>query len=398
MPSELLIQNVLPAGGKPVDILSVDGTIAAVGPGLTASAPDATVLDAENRLLLPGLVDAHAHVDKILLGLPWFAHTTGRSLIEMVAQERQARFDLNIDFREQAAKQLRLSIAAGTTHIRTGVDVDTQGKLRAFEGVMQAKEDFKDAISMQVIAFPQSGMLIRPGTVELMEEALKAGADAVGGLDPSVIDRNPVEHINVVFALAEKYDKDIDFHLHEPGELGAFSVELIAERTKAIGWQGRVAIGHAFCLGDIDDAQLGRITEQLAENKIAIASNGPGGGRPSPPVARLRQAGVIVCCGTDGIRDTWAPMNMPDMLLRAYLVAWRNGLTADEGLEMALDVATYGGAAAMGLTDYGLTPGSAADFVVVDGEVPAEVVIERPPRWLVVKGGKVVAKKGACLV
>jgi cytosine/creatinine deaminase len=398
MTQELLIKNVRPHGGKRVDVLAVDGKIGAVEPGVSATSPTATAIDGANRMLLPGLVDAHAHLDKNLLGLPWFHHAPGRTLVDMVAEERQARKDLDINFQEQAARQLRIAIAAGTTHIRSGVDVDTDGKLAAFEGVAAAREDFKDAVSIQIVAFPQSGILTRPGTVELMEAALKSGADAVGGIDPSAIDRNPVEHINVVFKLAEKYDKDVDVHLHEPGELGAFSIELIAERTKVIGWQGRVAIGHSFCLGDVDDAYLGRLIDLLVENQIAIASNGPGGGRPSPPVPRLRQAGVVVCCGVDGVRDTWAPMNMPDMLLRAYIVAWRNGMTSDEGLEAALDVATYGGARALRYADYGLRPDCAADFMVIDGEVPAEVVVERPARWLVVKGGRVVAREGTCLV
>ena len=398
MPQELLVKNVRPPGGATVDVLVVDGKIRAVERGVAASSPDATVVDGGDRLLLPGLVDAHAHLDKNLLGLPWYPHRAGRGLVEMIAEERRARIELNINFREQTARQLRIAVAAGTTHMRSGVDIDTDGKLGGLEGVAAAREDFKRAIAIQLVAFPQSGMLTRPGTVELMEEALKNGADVVGGMDPSLIDRDPVEHVNVVFKLAERYDKDIDFHLHELGELGAFSIELIAERTKAIGWQGRVAIGHALCLGDVEEAYLGRLIDLLVENKIAIASNGPGGGRPSPPVAKLRQAGVIVCCGVDGVRDSWAPMNMPDMLLRAYIVAYRNGMTSDEGLDAALDVATFGGAAAMRIPDYGVSAGCDADFVVVDGEVPAEVVIERPARFLVVKSGRVVAREGTCLI
>jgi cytosine/adenosine deaminase-related metal-dependent hydrolase len=182
------------------------------------------------------------------------------------------------------------------------------------------------------------------------------------------------------------------------GELGAYSIELIAERVKAIGWQGRVLIGHAFCLGDLDEGYVDRLIDVLLDAKIVILSNGPGGGQKSPPVKKLHQAGVVVACGVDGVRDTWAPMNMPDMLMRTYVVAHRNGLSADEDLQLALDVSTYGGAAALRLTDYGLTPGCAADFFLVDGETPPQAVIERPARWLVVKGGRIVARAGACLV
>jgi cytosine/adenosine deaminase-related metal-dependent hydrolase len=141
-----------------------------------------------------------------------------------------------------------------------------------------------------------------------------------------------------------------------------------------------------------------RLIELLLEAKIVILSNGPGGGQKSPPVKMLRQAGVVVACGVDGVRDTWAPMNMPDMLMRTYVVAHRNGLSADEDLQLALDIATYGGAEALRLPEYGLEPGCAADFLLVEGETLPQVIIERPARWLVVKGGRIVAREGECLV
>ncbi len=393
MTATLLVTNVRPPHGNTIDLLVGDGRIQSAGPGLSAPA-DATVVDAENRLLLPGLVDAHAHLDKNLLGLPWYRHEAGRSLQDMIAQERVARRELRIDVGKQAAAQIRREIAAGTTHIRTGVDVDTDGRLRAVEGVLQAKQDFASAITLQIVAFPQSGMVVRPGTVELMEEALRSGADVVGGIDPSLIDRDPVEHVDSVFRLAERYDRDIDVHLHEPGELGAFAIELIVERTRALGWQGRVVIGHAFCLGDLPDPYLGHLIDQLAEQRIAIASNGASGMTPYPPVKRLREQGVVVCSGLDGVRDTWGPMNGPDMLLRAYILAFRNGLTADDELELVLEIATSGGAAALRAADYGLSAGCRADFVVLDGENQVEALVERPPRWLVVNQGRIVARQG----
>jgi cytosine/adenosine deaminase-related metal-dependent hydrolase len=233
-------------------------------------------------------------------------------------------------------------------------------------------------------------MHIRPGTVELMAEALDNGAEVVGGLDPSAIDRDPKRHLNVIFELAEKHDADIDIHLHEPGDLGAFSIELIAERTKTLGWQGRVVISHALCLGGVEEEYLARLIDLLLENDIAIMSHGPSGLRPVPSIKRLREAGVRMCAGNDGIRDAWGPLNMPDMLLRAFLMAYRNNLRRDDEIEMVLDIITHGGARVMGETAYGLAPGNTADLVIVDGETHVEAVIERPPRWLVVKNGQLV--------
>ena len=398
MVGELVIKDVRTIGGGLADVAVRDGHIAALGAGLAPATPDAQVIAAGGRLLFPGFVDAHTHMDKTLLGLGWYRNEVGPTLLEKIENERALRRERGIDAYQQSTRQARLAIAAGTTHIRTFVDIDTEVGLRGLEGVLRTRDDFRDALTLQVVAFPQSGLLVRPGTVDLLAAALKTGAGVVGGLDPSAIDRDPAGHLDAVFGLAEKYDADVDIHLHEPGELGAFSIELIAEHTKALGWQGRVVISHALCLGGVDEAYLGQLIELLLTNDIAIMSHGPSGLRPAPSVKRLREAGIRMCTGNDGIRDAWGPLNMPDMLLRTFLVAYRNNLRRDDEIELVLDIATHGGGRVLGDGAYGLTPGSRADFVLVDGETHVEAVIERPRRWLVVKGGRIVARDGACLV
>jgi cytosine/adenosine deaminase-related metal-dependent hydrolase len=398
MATELLIRdaNIMHTGRT--DLLVRDGQFAAIGPALAATAPDAEVIDAGGSLLFPGFVDAHAHLDKTLYGLGWYRNEVGPALLDKIENERAVRRERNIDPYEQSSRMARLAIATGTTHIRTFVDIDTEIGLRGFEGVMRMRDDLRDALTLQIVAFPQSGMLVRPGTVELMESALREGADLVGGLDPSAIDRDPARHLDVIFALAERYDRDIDIHLHEPGDLGAFAIELIAERTKALGWQGRVVISHALCLGGVEEPYLARLIDLLLENDIAIMSHGPSGLRPVPAVKRLRDAGIRMCTGNDGIRDAWGPLNMPDMLLRTFIIAYRNNLRRDDEIEMVLDIATHGGAQVMGDVAYGLTPGCRADFVLLPGETHVEAVIERPQHRLVVKSGRIVARDGVCFI
>lgn len=393
--TSLLLTNVRLPGGQRTAIEIRDGRIAAIRAEATADGTQ--VIDGGNALVLPGLVEAHTHLDKTLLGMPWYRNDVGPRLIDKIDNERLQKKKLGIDPARQSARQVVLSLSKGSTHIRSHVDVDTEGGLAAIEGVMATRERYRDVCDLQIVAFPQSGLLVRPGTLELMEAAMRAGADVVGGLDPCSIDRDPRAHVDAVFALAQKSGKGVDIHLHEPGELGGFSMELIIERTRALGMQGQVVISHAFCLGMPEAGYVAQLVEQLAEARIAIMTHGAPY-RPVPNVKQLYAAGVTVCCGSDGIRDTWGPYGNADMLERAMIVGLRNNLRRDDEVELALDVVTYGSAKAIGLADYGLQAGAWADLVLVDAETPAEAVAARPPRKLVLKRGRVVARDGKALV
>lgn len=399
MSTSWLIRNVQSMGqAEAVDVVVRDGTIDAIGPDAGADAANLEIIDGGGRLIFPGLVDAHTHMDKTLMGLGWRRHEAGPNLLDLIENERRVRREEGIDSHQQSMRHARAAIATGTTHIRTHVDIDTEIGLKGFEGVRRTQAELADALTMQLVAFPQSGMLVRPGTVDLLEDALRNGAEVMGGLDPSTIDRDPVRHLDTVFGLAEKYDVDVDIHLHEPGELGAFSIELIAERTKALGYQGRVVISHAFALGGVDETRFGRLVELLLENDIAIMTHGPGGHRSIPNIKELAARGVRLCTGNDGIRDSWGPLNTPDMLERVFIVIYRNNLRRDEDIENVLRVATEGGAGVMKADGYGLREGADADLVLVDGETHVEAVISRPARHLVMKRGRVVARDGEVLV
>lgn len=393
-----IIRNVRPLGAPESDIVIRDGVIEAIGPGAGEGVASAEVIDGEGQLVFPGLIDAHGHMDKTLMGLSWHRNEVGPTLLDMIENERRVRREENIDFHEQSMRHARAAIAVGTTHIRTHVDVDTEIGLAAIHGVRQTQAAMKDALDIQIVAFPQSGMLIRPGTVELLEAALQAGAELIGGLDPCAIDRDPARHLDVIFGLAQKYDVDIDIHVHEPGELGAFSIDLIVERTRVLGYQGRVVISHAFALGGVDEDRLAGLVEKIVENDIVIMSHGPGGHRVIPNIKKLRAAGVRLISGNDGIQDAWNPLQRPDMLERAYIMAYRNNLRRDDDIEDVIDIVTHGNASVLGAAAYGLCEGGAADLVLVDAETHVAAVVHRPPRWLVIKRGRITARNGKCLV
>jgi cytosine/creatinine deaminase len=391
MVADLLVRDVRPLGGDPTDILILEGRIVGGSPP-----PGVPVLDAGGRIALPGLVEAHTHLDKSLLGLPWYRNEVGPRLIDRIENERHVRQTLPIDPRRQSELHARLSVSHGSTYIRSHVDVDTDCGIAGIEGVMATREALAGIVDIDLVAFPQSGMLVRPGTVELLEQALRLGAETVGGLDPCAIDRDPKGHLDTVFGLAERFGRGVDIHLHEPGEMGAFSMELIIERTVALGMQGKVIISHAFCLGMPDAAVVDPLIAALAEARIAIMTTASAS-RTVPPLQRLVRAGVVVCAGSDGIHDTWGPYGNGDMLERAMFVGQRYNLRRDDELTLALDVVTTGGARALGLEDYGLTEGCHGDLVLVEAETVAEAVAQRPGRRTVVKRGRVVAVDGMSL-
>jgi cytosine/adenosine deaminase-related metal-dependent hydrolase len=388
----LLLTGVRPLGGPARDLLVAGGRIAQVGEGLAAP-EGAAVVDGQGQLALPGLVDAHAHLDKTLWGLPWRPHTAGEGLAALIDNEHRGRAELRrrgVTVAQRAAGLLDTYVAAGTSHIRSHVDVDTVAGLDSLEGVMEARDAFADRVTIELVAFPQSGLLVRPGTAELLEAAVRAGADLVGGLDPAGFDQRPVEHLDTIFATAGRHGCGLDIHLHDGGELGAFTIDLILERTRALGLAGRVTISHAFALAEVPEPRRQRLVEGLADQRVSLATVAPGN-RPPLPLASLHAAGVAVGLGCDGIRDLWSPWGDGDMLGRAALLAWRAGARRDQDLAGALELATAGGARVLGLDGHGLEPGCWADLTLVPAATVGEAVVAHPPRSLVLKRGRVVA-------
>ncbi|MCF1744317.1 amidohydrolase family protein [Paradevosia shaoguanensis] len=392
---DLLLKNVRPLGGATTDILIRDGRIAQTGS--LAAQPGIAVEDGGNAIAWPGLIDAHTHIDKTTWGMGWHENNREATLRSRIDFERENRLAIGLDPHRQSMRHAIGLAAHGATHIRSHVDIDTTHGLRLVEGVQETREKLKGIIDIEIVAFPQSGVVCMPGTVELLDEALSNGCEVLGGLDPCGIDRDPKGQLDVLFQLALKHGVDIDIHLHEAGELGAFSMELIFERVRANGMQGHFAISHAFCLGMNDYLRVGKLMEQIAELDIAILTTGA----PSatvPSVKRLKEHGIRIGAGCDGIRDTWGPWGQPDMIDRARIIGMKNGVRSDDDLKFMLEIVSQGGAEVMHLDGYGLDIGDHADFTLLAGETPANAVVEITPPPLVVKGGQVVARNGVCII
>ncbi|WP_186103950.1 amidohydrolase family protein [Burkholderia gladioli] len=390
--TSLLIRDIRTLDGARADILIMGSRIAAIGPALVPP-PGCAIEDGARRLALPGLVEGHTHLDKTHWGLPWFRNEVGPRLVDRIEFERRWRAEQGHHAGRQSLALARAFLAAGTTRLRTHVDIDTEAGLKHLEGVLATREAMRGRQEIQIVAFPQSGVLARPGTEALLDAALGAGADLVGGLDPCAIEGDPVAAVDLMFRLAERHGSGIDLHLHERGEMGAASLGLVLDRTAALGMRGRVAISHGFCLGGVEPRVRDALLARMAALDVPIVTSAP----PDievPSVAACRAAGVTVVGGNDGIRDTWTPYGRPDMLERAMLIGMRNNFRRDDELAVALDCVTDSAARGCGFGDYGLAPGARADLVLVEAAGAAEAVVARPPRRLVVASGAIVARDG----
>lgn len=298
----------LPDGSKH-DIEVSGGRIVALLP-----ASDTGDLDLKGALVLPPLVDGHIHLDKTLLGLPWIPNqAAGNQVADRIEAERKVRAARTVPESETGANLVRQIVASGTLHMRSHVDIDNQLGLRNLREILKVRDRFAGLVTIQIVAFPQSGILRSPGTADLLAAAIAEGADLLGGLDPVGIDGDLDGHLDPLFAIAEQRGCGIDIHLHDGGEGGLAQIEAIARRTKAAGLQGKVAISHAFALGSVSAASAARTADLLADTGVAIMSHGPGGAA-IPPLKLLREHGVRVFGGSDNIRDAWSPFGNGDML------------------------------------------------------------------------------------
>lgn len=395
----MLVRNVRPWGRDPVDLELADGRIGGIAPH-NPDLPVAAGIDGRGRLALPAFSDVHVHLDSTRIGLPFREHTGAPGVWGMMLNDRNNWRHAEVPLPERVEGTLRRMIAHGTTRVRSYAQIDVDCKLEKFEAVLAAKEKLAASADVQIMAFPQAGLLLEPGTVPYLEESLRLGATVMGGIDPCQLDRDPVRHLDIVFGLAEKYQVDVDIHLHEPGHLALFSTELVMERTRALGMEGRVTLSHAYELGNISEAATARVMEGMGDLDISWATVAPATSGRQFNLAAMTSAGIRVGLGEDGQRDYWSPYGDCDLLSRTWQLAFTHGLRQDELIEHAAAIATWGGAGIMdrGLarlgstTDRpGLAVGDRADLVLLAGETVTSAVMDRGSDRTVIHDGRVVA-------
>jgi cytosine deaminase len=396
------LQDARLPDGSEVDVV-VDGErIVRIGAGVAEGVSPAT--DCAAKLLLPAYIDAHVHLDKVLIRGELREHdgTLGGAIGAI--HERKRRYTV-VDVAARARAVIERSVALGTTRLRSHVDVDTIGGLVPLEGVMTAAEACADIAEVSTIAFPQEGLLRDPGAYDLMQAALEAGADVVGGMPHWELDEgSQKEHVRQCFELAERFDRDLDMHVDETDDGGVRTLEMVADEALRRGFFGRVCAGHVCSLAAAPHDYADRVIDKCLRAGISIASNpvtnlvlqGRGDRglirRGTTRIGELRAAGVNVFFGQDCVNDGFYPFGRGSMLEVALISAHAAHLTTRADLAFALRAVSEAPALAMRLTDYGLKPGARADLQLLPVPTWDEALRMQPMPEKVWFKGRLVAE------
>lgn len=400
----LVIRNARLRGQEQATDIAIEGErISAVGPNLTVNGTN--VIDAAGSLVMPGFFNLHFHADKCLLGEIMRPNVSG-TLPEAIAITND--FKRKYDPAEVAARAMRAvenGVMNGTTFFRLFADVGTIGGLRAARGLLLVREKMKNYCDIQVVAFPQEGIVRDAGAAELMEEAIKEGCDIVGGLPwYEYTDDEARQHIDICFGLAKKHDLDIHMLVDDTDDANSRSLEYLALKTMREGFQGRVAASHCGAMAAYNDVYAAKIVDMVATAGVTISVNAhinlvcsaridrEPKRRGIARVKELLARGANVVTSQDDVNDPYYPFGKPDPLECASMMAHVAQLTLPHEIEQAADMITTNSAKAAGVTDYGIAPGMRANLVVVGVLSVHEALRLQPPRRHVFKDGREVAR------
>ncbi|MFB3162917.1 amidohydrolase [Neobacillus sp. 179-J 1A1 HS] len=352
--------------------------------------PSEKTKDGKGFLVLPTFKEMHNHLDKTYLSLDWKAPIPAKNLEERLRLEAMELEVLAPTTKQRASAMIELLLSQGSTHIRSHVNIDPYIGLKNLEGVKAALEDYSDKLTYEIVAFPQHGLL-RENVIPLMKEAMRTGANLVGGLDPAGIDRNIEKSLYEVMNLAMEFDADIDIHLHDHGHVGFYTVDKFVEMVEEAKWYKRAAVSHAFCLGEVPLPQQEEIADKLSKVGMSIMSTIPIN-RTLPPIDLLDQKGVNAYLGCDGFYDSWGPFGTGDVLEKVTRYGELFRKSDERSLAQSLKWATGGptplnkdGEVAWPL------PGDEASLILVNASCSAEAVARTPKREAVMFKGKIVS-------
>jgi cytosine deaminase len=388
------------------DVGIEDGEIRSVAEHLSGGAKEE--IDADGRLLTPGFVNIHCHLDKCLTGAwaeVWGVSASGSPEAIPAATRVKERFTED-DIVSRASRALETAVLSGTTAVRAFADVDTVGGLLSVRSLVKVKEKFRPLLDLQVVAFPQEGIIRDKGTRELLEKSLELGADVVGGMpwyegEPEAAKR----HTDIVFELAKKYDKDVHCLIDDNSDPSSRNIEYLLRKAIREGYRGRVSASHCRGALDTPDEEYAREIVTLArEAGSTVVENSHVslfmyGRTDQHPIRRgvtrvkeFLEGGVNVAVGQDDIDDPYYPFGRGDMVELAFVMSHAAHLGSPAELESAFDMITVNPARGMRLQGYGTQIGDTADLALVGAPDVHEALRLQPGCLAVIKRGRIVAE------
>jgi len=397
---DLLIKQArLEDDAELVDIAISEGKITAVARNIEESA--ATTIEAKGKVVIPGLIESHIHLDKALIADREPNNSgTLQEAIQVTAKLKPTFTEE--DIYDRAKRALEMLIVHGTTAVRTHAEFDPAQGFTGFDTIMRLKEEYRDLIDIQVVAFPQEGIFKAPGTDKMMIEAMEKGADVVGGIPYNDAPAN--EHIDLIFEIAKRFDKDIDLHQDFADEADDTSIVYLCEKTIAEGYQGRVSVGHLTALHAMKPDQLAEVIDLMVKAQINVMplpatdlhlgarNDAYNVRRAVTPIRKLRDAGVNICLGSNNIRNAFTPYGNGDLIQIAMLAVPVAHLGGADDLPTVLPMITTNTAKALNIKDYGIAVGNRADLILLDTQRKADVLIDIPERLMVIKNGRITVE------
>jgi cytosine deaminase len=385
-----------------VDVGIADGRIERIAPGIDGRAE--REVEAEGRFVTPPFVESHVHLDTTLTaGEPrWNESGTLFEGIQIWSERKKSL--TREDVVTRATELLRWQAAQGVLHVRTHADV-TDPEFTGFKALLEVKEKVRGWADVQIVAFPQEGMLSYPKGVELMEEALRLGADVVGGIPHyEYTQEMGFESVRESFRLAEKHDRPIDIHCDETDDPHSRFLEVMAAEAIRTGMGSRVTASHTTAFGSYDDAYAFKLMGFLTKSGINFVANplinitlqGRYDTYPKrrgiTRVKELWQNSLNVSLGYDDIMDPWYPLGTGCMLQPAHMAVHACHMTSRKEVTACFDMVTGNAARTLGLGDYGIAEGNPANLVLVDAPDKWDAIRRLAPTTLVIKDGEVIAE------
>jgi len=384
------------SGDRLVEIGIRDGRIAAMADSLDAKAADE--IDARGNLVTESYVNPHLHLCKVWT-LPMMEEEALKSYQGEAMGKAMAGIELASKIKEKyaeswitenARRAAALAAVYGNLHIRALADVDRKARLEGVRALLRVREEFRGILDIQVVAFAQDGIVREPGASDLMREAMRLGADVVGGIPwIEFSNADAAAHVKICFDLAQEFDKDVSMLLDDAGDPGLRTLEMMALEALQRGWHGRALAHHCRAMSLYPMPYLQRLTRILNEARVPIVTD-PHTGPLHARVKELLAEKVLVCLGQDDISDAYYPFGRNNMLEVAFLASHLLWMMTRQDIDKLYDMITIDAAAAINVAGFGLAEGAAANLVVLDQPDVVEALrFHRAPAH-VISHGKLV--------